>query len=483
MSFFIIERGPDKGRRIAASEFPIVIGRSVDSPVILSDKEISRQHFRIKKRDKLYIIEDLGSRNGTYVNGERIVNSLLKNGDKILAGHTEIRFMFSQINIDLKPKNEDFFVTERLDPNSFKLLRLSHKHFYKESFKNNPIKNAIYEDLDNLSLTSSLSDFYGYLLKSIGKYDEGLKASCLFTWHAENKELRPYARKNYRTKAKKISVDKTIFDSVISRGQAVLASSEKISKFVFPLKRSNELYAIVQLEIERKIDLESDNFLSSIYDLCSKACAYLEAISLRGDIDILSSSMVETVLATIDAKDTYTKGHSERVSRYSLAIAEELKLNLETKKQLMMSSLVHDVGKIGIPDNILKKASTLTAEEYEEMKHHPEIGEQIISHLPHAKRILSGVLHHHEKWDGTGYPHGLVGEEIPFFARIIAISDVFDAIVSGRSYSGFMTEAHAAEIIDGEDVFDPEIVKAFLKAYESGRLTLKTSTKNIKVPA
>jgi len=187
--------------------------------------------------------------------------------------------------------------------------------------------------------------------------------------------------------------------------------------------------------------------------------------------------MIETIIATIEAKDTYTHGHSERVSRYSMAIAEEMKLSRELKRLLLVSALCHDVGKIGIPDAILKKASMLSAEEYEEMKLHPTIGANIIEHMPNAKRFISGVKHHHEKWDGTGYPDGLVGEDIPFFGRIVAVADVFDAMVSGRAYSGFMDQSEAIQrIMDEEDLFDPEILKACVRAHENGSLTLKTNT-------
>jgi HD-GYP domain-containing protein (c-di-GMP phosphodiesterase class II) len=199
---------------------------------------------------------------------------------------------------------------------------------------------------------------------------------------------------------------------------------------------------------------------------------------MRQELDSWMVNMVETMVATIEAKDTYTFGHSERVCRYSLAIADELQLARDIRKQLMISALCHDIGKIGIPDSILKKASLLSNEEYQEMKQHPEIGADIISNMPNAQRFLSGVKYHHERWDGTGYPEGLAGEEIPFFGRIVALADAFDAMVSGRSYSGFIDETDAVEKLEKEaELFDPEILKAFLKAWDNGRLTQRTSTK------
>ena len=211
----------------------------------------------------------------------------------------------------------------------------------------------------------------------------------------------------------------------------------------------------------------------------NRCASVFESMILRREMDSWMVGMIETMINTVEAKDTYTRGHSERVSRYAMAIADELKLNREVKRLLLISSLCHDIGKIGIPDNILKKANILSAEEYEEMKQHPTIGAEIIKHMPDAHRFFSGLKYHHERWDGTGYPDGLAGEDIPFFGRIIGICDSFDAMVSGRSYSGFMDETEAVERLGNEkDIFDPEILKTFIRAYENGTLTLKTSTKS-----
>ena len=146
--------------------------------------------------------------------------------------------------------------------------------------------------------------------------------------------------------------------------------------------------------------------------------------------------------------------------------------------------MCHDIGKIGIPDAILKKASHLSEDEYEEMKLHPTIGAEIVSHMPNAHRFISGVKHHHEKWDGSGYPDGLAGEDIPFFGRIVGIADVFDAMISGRAYAGFIDEADAIErLVREQQFFDPEILKAFVRAHEKGSLNFRTSTQNNDGPA
>ena len=143
---------------------------------------------------------------------------------------------------------------------------------------------------------------------------------------------------------------------------------------------------------------------------------------------------IETLRYTVEAKDVYTRGHSDRVSAYSVLIGKKLGLSETDLKTLRIGGLFHDIGKIGVPDSILQKEAVLTDDEYSQIKQHPNIGVHILSNATIFKDILPIVEHHHEKWDGTGYPSRLAGENIPYFARITAIADSFDAMTSRRSY-------------------------------------------------
>ncbi len=173
---------------------------------------------------------------------------------------------------------------------------------------------------------------------------------------------------------------------------------------------------------------------------------------------------IETLRMTVEAKDVYTRGHSERVAEYSVLIGKKLGLSDEELKILRIGGLFHDIGKIGIPDSILLKESKLTDEEYSEIKNHPAIGKNILSNATIFKDIIPIVYHHHEKYNGTGYPERLAGEAIPLFARIAAVADTFDAMTSKRSYRN----AIPIEIVKEEFVkcsgsqFDPKIATVFL---------------------
>ena len=166
----------------------------------------------------------------------------------------------------------------------------------------------------------------------------------------------------------------------------------------------------------------------------------------------------------IDARDAYTRGHSERVGRFAKRIGMELQLGTEDTEQLYLTGLLHDIGKIGIPDRVLLKSGSLTDEEFELIKQHPEIGHRILEPISELAYALPGVLHHHERIDGRGYPHGLSGAEIPLSARILAVADAFDAMTSTRTYRAAMTLQRATSILsDGRGVqWDTDIVEAFL---------------------
>ncbi len=174
--------------------------------------------------------------------------------------------------------------------------------------------------------------------------------------------------------------------------------------------------------------------------------------------------VVNTLRGVVDAKDTYTKGHSDRVSYYAAALARRLGRDDACCEQIRVAGLFHDVGKLSVPDEILLKPTSLTDEEYEIIKTHSRKGTDILSALTQFRPILPAVLSHHERYDGGGYPEGLKGEEIPEMARIIAVADSFDAMTSDRQYRRSLGFRHAVEELErGRGTqFDPGIADAFL---------------------
>ncbi len=183
----------------------------------------------------------------------------------------------------------------------------------------------------------------------------------------------------------------------------------------------------------------------------------------RGKEQVLTSA-VRSLVSAIEAKDEYTRGHSDRVALYGRRIATEMGYDFDTCERLYLTGILHDVGKIGVPDATLTKPNNLTDEEYEQIQQHPDDGWGILQGLDSLSYVLPGVLHHHERYDGRGYPDGLSGEAIPIEARILAVADSFDAMTSTRPYRQGMPIEKAVEIIraGAGEQWDPKVVEAFL---------------------
>ncbi|MEY2549548.1 MAG: hypothetical protein QOD64_2130 [Verrucomicrobiota bacterium] len=189
---------------------------------------------------------------------------------------------------------------------------------------------------------------------------------------------------------------------------------------------------------------------------------------------LLFINSVRMLAAAIDAKDPYTRGHSERVARYSIAIGKNLELGEQDMRNLRISALLHDVGKIGIDDRILRKPGALSDDEFEVMKGHPAKGAAIMSGVAQLIDIIPGMKYHHEKWSGGGYPDGLTAEEIPMQARIVAIADTFDAMTTNRPYQKAMEINYVVEKIKSfaGTRFDPHVVDAFANAVKRGDISI-----------
>jgi putative nucleotidyltransferase with HDIG domain len=181
--------------------------------------------------------------------------------------------------------------------------------------------------------------------------------------------------------------------------------------------------------------------------------------------DILIESL-RAIVSSLEEKDSYTHGHSIRVAEYSVLLAQELKMSEVEVREVELSALLHDIGKIGIPDSVLLKPARLTRAEFEIMKSHPVRSARILSKISSLQPLIPGIKHHHERFDGLGYPEGLKGDAIPLYARIILIADTFDAMTSTRPYRLALDKEIAFAELDkcSGTQFDPSLVDAFVKA-------------------
>jgi putative two-component system response regulator len=227
--------------------------------------------------------------------------------------------------------------------------------------------------------------------------------------------------------------------------------------------------ALNELEDKIKgIEAGADDFLTKPFhtiELVTKIRSLLGLRKLQGELDH-SEDIILTLAIAIEAKDPYTKGHSERVGTLSAKFAAWLGLPEEECGLLYKAGILHDIGKIGIDDYTLHKRGTLTSNELRVVKEHVLIGENICMPLHSARKILPLIRHHHERWDGTGFPDGLKGEDIPFLARLLAVTDTYDAMVSMRPYRAPFSEEEALAMMDSErnaGQWDPSLVRKFIE--------------------
>lgn len=262
-------------------------------------------------------------------------------------------------------------------------------------------------------------------------------------------------------------------------GDKVVEEIRKFNKNLYILLLTGHKDLAPPLETIRKLSIQgycekSDKF-DQLLLLIESAIKSIEQMRLINEINSeltksqeeLEKAYLETIQTlryTVEAKDRYTRGHSDRVSEYSVLIGKYMGLSEDDLKILEIGGLFHDIGKIGVPDNILLKEGKLTDDEYGEIKNHPSIGKHILSNASTFENIIPIVYHHHEKYNGSGYPGKLKSEEIPLFARITAIADTFDAMTSKRSYRDALPlDIVRAEIIKCSGTqFDPKLVKVFI---------------------
>jgi HD-GYP domain-containing protein (c-di-GMP phosphodiesterase class II) len=238
-------------------------------------------------------------------------------------------------------------------------------------------------------------------------------------------------------------------------------------------------HSISRGDFSKKIQIKSRTEIGELAQTFNKMTddleLYIQQIRKAGEENkALFLGTIRALAAAVDEKDPYTRGHSERVTEYSVVLARALALDELMVETIRISALLHDVGKIGIDDKVLKKPGFLTPEEFEIMKQHTVKGFNIMKSIEQMRNMLPGLRFHHEQWDGNGYPDRLRGEEIPLIARIIAVADTLDAMTTNRPYQQALTFEFSVEKINKNAgiKYDPKVVEAFNRAIKNGDLVV-----------
>jgi response regulator RpfG family c-di-GMP phosphodiesterase len=260
-------------------------------------------------------------------------------------------------------------------------------------------------------------------------------------------------------------------DAASPVGIRICEDIESHSVFV-PMVSKEKLVGGIEIYLDPRRGRLGVNEQKLLHALASQAAVFLANARLEREVRSMFLNIIVSMAGAVDAKDAYTHGHSLRVARMSLIVAQARGLPREELEPLLLSAILHDVGKIAVPDNVLKKPGKLDKDEFEIMKAHPLAGAKMLQHIPALDNVIPGILHHHESWNGSGYPHGLEGETIPLQGRIIHVGDAFDAMTTDRIYRTKIDVAGAMAEIERNAgrQFDPDLVECAREARRSGRI-------------
>ena len=352
-----------------------------------------------------------------------------------------------------------------------KLLKINQE--LQQKIKEVETMNLILQQLDKATTSK---DLFNILVDLSGKVTTCDEAYFCIVGHemAGPAIVTSFLRDKDKTMVDAGCIEEDIIKKVANDGIPLLIRENDGNGNIMaiPLKIRSRVFGILVSLMRDGKHYFSEKDLYFLNFLAEKASFLIENMALYENIYENLFSALYAFVETIEARDPYTKQHSVRVTSYAVSIAKAIGCSQDEIDVLNVSGNLHDIGKIGIPDNILLKPGRLTDGEYEVIKRHPSIGSNIIGHFSMWTDEQRIIKHHHERWDGRGYPDRLKGEKIPFLSRILSVADVYDALTSDRSYRKKMQDGVALKIImeNAGDQFDPKVVDVFLKLYEKGKI-------------
>jgi len=476
------------------------IGRDTSSAVRILDTRASRHHCEIEASQDGFLLRDLKSKNGTYVNGHAVEEKWLEDGDVVTVGEWTLRFSLQRKGGDLERRSlVELSPDEGMESQVNLTITSAQAERLYETFgasedqetldaKRRDILGTLYEAGNAIHTLKSLPDLMETLLELVFEVVPADRGFVMLA-DEETDELIPQAMRNeLGEEGQRITVSSTIANMVYKQNTSVLTqdatrdarfkSGQSVvihsirSAMCVPLATPNRVHGIFYVDTKFSSGMYDEDHLRLLTAIGRQAGIAIENAKLYEEQKATFESLMETLAATIDARDPMTAGHSQRVAEYSTGIAKALGLPQEEQESIRYAAYLHDYGKIGVRDAVLRKPGRLTDEEYEEIKQHAAYTASILSKIRFGKKyreIPEVASFHHERVDGTGYPEGLKGEEIPLGAKIIAVADVFDALISERHYKPAMSIEEAYKTLEDAKGkhFDPEIVDAFRRYHSS----------------
>jgi HD-GYP domain-containing protein (c-di-GMP phosphodiesterase class II) len=517
---FVVRSGREAGRAIALSTGQaLTFGRLKNCDVQVDDESVSRKHCTLHAREDGCVVADLQSANGTFVNDKRISTADLQPGDKLRIGSTVFEFVSaaapevpktgqhlttSAFKVTPEERGQTL-IRKAIDPNKmdfltgvFKRQELDAGSAVVESAQR--YLSTLHRVSDLLSRATGVEALFDSILSAILDVTGGDRAAILLRTSkadgTDDDDVSPVAVRNRTgaTSSGNMVLSRTVVRDVLQQGVSTFThdamadsrygAGESIvrqsirSVMCAPMRTTENILGVLYVDSHSTHEF-SETELELLAAIGNQAGVALHRARLMADMERLFLDVMKAIAAIIDAKDGYTHRHSERVAAFAVRLARQLGLSTDDRSVVELSGLLHDVGKIGVPDAILNKPGKLTDDEFREMRRHPMHGAAILSNIQSQKvlNLLPGVKYHHERWDGKGYPEGLKGEDIPLLGRILAVADFLDALSSDRAYRTGQPISEVVEMVRQQagQAFDPAVVEALVALHEKGELALPSA--------
>jgi HD-GYP domain-containing protein (c-di-GMP phosphodiesterase class II) len=470
------------------------IGRLSSLEVVLNDPSVSRQHAEIVYTLRGWLVRDLGSRNGTYVNDARLPaeGHFLQPNEVIHVGNVPLQ----AIVVEQEPRQplpDGLRINARLKTSgSVVNLRAATKRTWERAFEqmsqfeDGPLWPArrilpLLRAGHYLTQMTSLDELLQTLLNEVVSVLEAQRGAIILADDATGVlHLRAASAGSDRDTLHRC-YSQTLAERCFVEGESLLcedvsaeatladvrsvATGAMTSIICVPLRSPRQRLGVLHLD---RGPLQ-EPFTRDDFDLADAVACYvsvgIESAKMLEQQRALFLQAATTLAQTVEMRDEYTGNHTQRVTAYALMLADELGLTPAEKQQIQIATPLHDIGKIAVSDEILRKPGRLSKDEFEEMKAHVVKGAGLLANIPGLGPMLPIVRSHHERWDGKGYPDGLQGNEIARVARVVAVADTFDAMTSDRPYRPALSldEAFAELQAWSGSHFDPECVAAFLR--------------------
>ena len=485
----------------------VTVGRVAQCEIHIDDQAVSRRHCTLTMRDSLLVVTDLESANGTFLNERPVKSATARPGDLIRVGSTVLEYrdpdgarrrggtarvvadadrgMQSVIRKRIEPAEIEWLSAATSALPAVSLLQRAQRHL-----------KTLHRVSEVLAGARDLQALADAALETILDVTAADRAALVLRRDGTSAGEADVAAVRQRSPEGPFTLSRTIVSDTITKGVSTFARDASVderfasgdsvigqgirSVMCVPLRTTDEVLGALYVDSQSGPGRFSEEDLELLAAIGNHTGVALHRVRLLGEIERLLLDTVRAIAATIDAKDGYTHRHSERVATLASRIAAELGLGADQQELAELSALLHDVGKIAVPDSILNKPGRLTVDEFAEMRKHPAHGARILANIksPLVAAVLPGVQYHHEKWDGSGYPEGLSGSRIPLLGRLLGVADFLDALTSARAYHEPKPLGDVVQLIaQGAGVqFDPDIAEAVVRLHARGALNVDEDT-------